>query len=108
MSGRIDLARVRIILHRPRYPENIGAAARAVCNMGIGRLAVVQPENPAEDRIRMLATHAAGHVVDRMAAFDSLVTPYMLTLMLVAAFLSTLFATWGYLRRKAIDIIRAI
>jgi ABC-type antimicrobial peptide transport system permease subunit len=41
-------------------------------------------------------------------AFDQLVTPYMLTLMILAASLSTLFATWGYLRRKAIEIIRMI
>jgi tRNA/rRNA methyltransferase len=72
MSAKIDLAHVRIILQRPRYPENIGAAARAACNMGIRRLAIVQPENPAEDRIRMMATHAAGDVVDRMTTFDSL------------------------------------
>jgi tRNA/rRNA methyltransferase len=72
MSGGIDLARVRVVLNRPRYPENIGAAARAACNMGIARLAIVQPENPAEDRIRMMATHAASHVVDRMVTFDSL------------------------------------
>ncbi|MCB0195712.1 MAG: hypothetical protein KDJ65_27425, partial [Anaerolineae bacterium] len=43
-----------------------------------------------------------------VAAFDTLVTPYILTLMLVAALLSTLLATWSYLRRKAIDIIRLI
>ena len=47
MSTKIDLAHVRVILHRPRYPENIGAAARAVRNMGIHRLDIVQPENPA-------------------------------------------------------------
>jgi ABC-type antimicrobial peptide transport system permease subunit len=41
-------------------------------------------------------------------AFDQLVTPYMLLLMIVAAVVSTLFATWGYLRRKAIEIIRMI
>lgn len=72
MSSAIDLSHLRVVLHRPRYPENIGAAARAVCNMGISRLDVVQPENPAEDRIRMMATHAAGEVVDRMTVFDSL------------------------------------
>jgi tRNA/rRNA methyltransferase len=72
MSTKIDLAHVRVILHRPRYPENIGSAARAVCNMGIHRLDIVQPENPAEDRIRMLATHAARDVVDGMITFDSL------------------------------------
>lgn len=41
-------------------------------------------------------------------AFDQIVTPYMLILMATAALVSTLFATWGYLRRKAIEIIRAI
>jgi putative ABC transport system permease protein len=43
-----------------------------------------------------------------VAAFDELVTPYMLILMATAALVSTLFATWGYLRRKAIEIIRMI
>jgi ABC-type antimicrobial peptide transport system permease subunit len=41
-------------------------------------------------------------------AFDTLVTPYMLTLMIVAALVSTLLATWGYLRRQAIEILRMI
>jgi ABC-type antimicrobial peptide transport system permease subunit len=41
-------------------------------------------------------------------AFDTFVTPYMLALMLIAALVSTLLATWGYLRRKAIEIIRMI
>jgi hypothetical protein len=41
-------------------------------------------------------------------AFDTFVTPYMLALMLLAALVSTLLATWGYLRRKAIEIIRMI
>ncbi len=41
-------------------------------------------------------------------AFDEIVTPYMLILMAMAALVSTLLATWGYLRRKAIEIIRMI
>ncbi len=41
-------------------------------------------------------------------AFDSLVTSAMLIMMIVAALVSTLFATWGYLRRKAIEIMRMI
>jgi putative ABC transport system permease protein len=43
-----------------------------------------------------------------VAAFDTVITPYMLGLMILAALLSTLFATWGYLRRKAIEIVRMI
>jgi ABC-type antimicrobial peptide transport system permease subunit len=41
-------------------------------------------------------------------AFDTLVTPYMLILMILAALVSTLFATWGYLRRKAIELMRLV
>ncbi len=41
-------------------------------------------------------------------AFDELVTPYILTLMIVAATVSTLFATWGYLRKQAIEILRMV
>jgi len=43
-----------------------------------------------------------------VAAFDSLVTSSMLTMMILAALVSTLLATWGYLRRKAIEIMRMI
>lgn len=41
-------------------------------------------------------------------ALDSLVTPYMLILMSVAALISTLIATWGYLRRRAVEILRMV
>jgi tRNA/rRNA methyltransferase len=71
-SDRINRTNIRIVLHRPRFPENIGAAARAMRNMGMRRLVVVQPENFTEDRVRMMATHVAGDVVDAIAFFDSL------------------------------------
>ena len=35
MPQRINLANITIVLHQPRYPQNIGAAARAMLNMGI-------------------------------------------------------------------------
>ncbi len=70
--GRVNREKVRIVLHRPRFPENIGAAARAMRNMGLHRLAVVAPENFLEARVRMMATHVAGDVVDAIARFDSL------------------------------------
>ncbi|MBN1219593.1 MAG: ABC transporter permease [Anaerolineae bacterium] len=41
-------------------------------------------------------------------AFDTVITSYMLSLMIIAALVSTLLATWGYLRRQAIEIFRAI
>ena len=63
---------ISIVLQRPRYPENIGSAARAMCNMGFKDLIVVEPGIWDEERIRRLATHVAGSIVDRMKRFDSL------------------------------------
>jgi tRNA/rRNA methyltransferase len=65
---------VAMVLVRPRFPENIGSAARAMCNMGFYNLIVVAPENPDKDRIFKLSTHAAAGVVEQMAVFDSLET----------------------------------
>ncbi len=63
---------VTIVLNNPKYPENIGAAARAMRNMGFSRLVVVAPENPDRQRILKMATHEAADVVERMETFDSL------------------------------------
>lgn len=38
------LSRIRIVLCRPSHPGNIGAAARAMKNMGVSRLALVSPK----------------------------------------------------------------
>ncbi len=74
MTIRIRLDRIALVLVKPRHPENIGSAARAACNMGIGRLVVVDPENYDIDRIRTLATHAASKVVNDIRRFDDLQT----------------------------------
>jgi tRNA/rRNA methyltransferase len=37
------LTRIRLVLHRPQSAENLGAAARAMKNFGLRRLAVVAP-----------------------------------------------------------------
>ncbi len=71
-TERVNRAHIRIVLHRPRFPENIGAAARAMRNMGLRRLVVVRPENFLEQRVRMMATHVAGDVVDAITCFESL------------------------------------
>jgi len=57
---------VSIVLYRPGSPENIGAAARAVRNMGIGGLIVVEPVNFDETKIRKMATHAASNIVEQI------------------------------------------
>ena len=70
----MNLDHVTVVLQKPRYPENIGSAARAMCNMGIGQLRVVAPENFDLAKIQALATHAAADVVDRIERFEDLGT----------------------------------
>lgn len=41
-----ELEYIKIVLVQPTHPGNIGATARAMANMGIARLALVQPRDP--------------------------------------------------------------
>jgi tRNA/rRNA methyltransferase len=72
MPEKINLENISIVLLRPRYPENIGASARAVRNMGIGNLIVVQPLNYDLEKVLKLATHAAQDVVEKIRIYDDL------------------------------------
>jgi len=79
MSERVNLDNISIVIARPRYPENIGAAARAMCNMGIKKLIVVAPESYDIEKVRKLATHAASEVVDKIEIFENVreaLSPY--------------------------------
>jgi tRNA/rRNA methyltransferase len=72
MTAGVRLDNIAIVLQRPRYPENIGSAARAMRNMGIRKLAVVSPEDYDLERVYRLATHAARDVVDEITRHDDL------------------------------------
>ena len=72
MTEKINLNNIAVVLNRPRYPENIGEAARAVMNMGINRLIVVDPENFDIVKILKMATHAASDIVKSIRMYDTL------------------------------------
>jgi len=72
MPDKINLQNIAIVLQGTRYPENIGAAARAMLNMGIERLILVDPQNYDLARINKMATHAASVVVERLEVYASL------------------------------------
>lgn len=55
-----------IILVGPRYPENIGAAARIAFNFGIEQLIVVTGDQPDQERMLKMATHKAAHLIRSM------------------------------------------
>jgi tRNA/rRNA methyltransferase len=74
MTATINLDNVSIILNRPRYPENIGAVARAMRNMGFKQLIVVNPQDCDLTRVLKMATHAATDVVENMEVYEDLPT----------------------------------
>jgi len=62
-SAARPLAHVQIVLVRPQQSGNVGAAARAVANHGLGRLVLVDPPSFDPDEARWMAPHAR-HIVD--------------------------------------------
>ena len=72
MTTRVNLSNLAVVLNRPRYPENIGAAARAMHNMGLSELITVAPQNCDLTKVLKMATHAAVEIVEQMQVFESL------------------------------------
>ncbi|MBW1836131.1 MAG: RNA methyltransferase [Deltaproteobacteria bacterium] len=72
MPEKINLDHISIILNKPRFPENIGAAARAIRNMGLGRLVVVAPSCYDPDKVKRVATHGALSVVEKIKICETL------------------------------------
>lgn len=61
-----------VILVRPRFPENIGMAARACANMGVRNLVLVDPERWDYAKAAPLATGKGIEVLDNLRLADSL------------------------------------
>ncbi len=68
---RVDMtAEPCIILVEPQLGENIGAAARAMANFGLGRLRLVNPREPWPSKRAYAASSGAEHVVEAAELFD--------------------------------------
>lgn len=72
MAVAVNLANIAIVLVQPNISENIGAAARAICNMGLRRLIVVDPPRCDLTRVCKMATQAGLDVVEEMEVFTGL------------------------------------
>jgi tRNA/rRNA methyltransferase len=71
-------AAVAVVLVRPREEGNVGAAARAMANMGLGRLILVEPAPPLGPTARAFAV-GARHVLDgcsRVASLREALAPF--------------------------------
>lgn len=72
MEQKINLDHIHIVLNRPRFSENIGSAVRAMRNMGLGKLIVVDPENYDLEKVMRLATHESAEMVEQIKIYDNL------------------------------------
>jgi len=60
-----------VVLVRPREEGNVGSAARAMANMGLDRLLLVEPAAPLGNMARAFAV-GARHVLERAERFETL------------------------------------
>ncbi|MCH8529355.1 MAG: tRNA/rRNA methyltransferase [Saccharospirillum sp.] len=63
--------KLAFVMLEPKVPENIGAAARALCTMGFAELWLVNTRQHLEAPARWVA-HGSQHVLDKARCFDSL------------------------------------
>lgn len=70
----INLKNISIVLAEPQIPENIGAVARAMKNMGIDRLLLVDPRNFDLSRAMIMATGTSCEILEHMEIHDDLVS----------------------------------
>jgi tRNA/rRNA methyltransferase len=63
---------ITLVLHQPRFAENIGASARAAWNMGLSHIIVVNPEDTDWERMTKLSTHMARGLLEKMKICSSL------------------------------------
>ena len=63
---------LRVVLVRPKFPENVGAAARACANMGCPNLVVVSPQRWKMEASLALATPKGAEVLSRLRLEDDL------------------------------------
>ena len=72
MTSKINLSNIGIILAEPQIPENIGATARAMNNMGLDRLILVRPKNLDSSRLSKTATGPSQAILEAMEVYDDL------------------------------------
>jgi len=71
MRRKINLNSISIILVRPRFPENVGSVARAMKNMGLSRLIVVNGCSPLHANAYKLAS-GGEDILERAEEFFTL------------------------------------
>jgi tRNA/rRNA methyltransferase len=69
---KANLENVTIVLKGPKFPGNVGSAARCANNTGIGKMIVVGNRDLDDDVVRQMATHESQAIVEGIRHFDTL------------------------------------
>ncbi len=64
----------RVVLNRPLYGGNVGSSARAMANMGLVDLHVVQPQYKDETELRKMAVHSGASIRESITRHEELGT----------------------------------
>jgi tRNA/rRNA methyltransferase len=72
MEIRLKKENIAIILVDTQIPENIGAAARAINNMGMERLILVNPKRVDRERMLKSGTIHSERIIDNIEIFSDL------------------------------------
>ena len=67
-----ELAGLAVVLVRPRFPENVGAVARACLNMGVAEIRLVAPERWDIEKALPMATLHARPLLEGIRFYDDL------------------------------------
>ena len=72
MDAGVKLENIAIVLVETQIPENIGSVARAMDNMGLRRLVLVEPKNCDLTRILRPATGPSVEIIEEMEVYRDL------------------------------------
>lgn len=101
MTGPSPLDRVVVVLDHPQDVVNIATSIRAMKNMGLGRLRVVQPDDFDAYRIEGIA-HRSTDVVDATRHFDTLADAVADCVFVVGTTARARTANRNYVRPRAV------
>lgn len=69
---KANLDNITLVLKGPKFPGNVGSAARCAMNMGINKMIVVGNRNLEDEAVRQMATHVAKEIVEGIRHCDTL------------------------------------
>lgn len=72
MTAKVKLDNIAIVLAQTQIPENIGSVARAMNNMGLSRLILVEPNNCDLSRMLKPATGSSVDIIKEREVYNDL------------------------------------